>query len=454
MVGIKRLNAICYFQQNRYCIIGAGASGICSAKTALDAGGRVTVYERTDRIGGTWVYTEDVGTDRYGLPVHSSMYEGLKTNLPKEIMGFPGYEMPEQDASYVRSDEVLQFLQDYSDFYDVTERINFAHLVEEVKPATDGSNGWTVRIRNLTDESINTQSFDFVLICNGHYHTPHIPEYVGRENFRGMQLHSHDYRKPDIFRGQNVLVIGAGPSGTDLTLEAAKQAKTVYFSHHVPEKLKNLIYPTNVIQVPDVLRIHQDSVEFQDGCNHQITVIFYCTGYRYSFPFLHPDCGVDVDDNWVRPLYKHVLNINHPTMAFIGLPFYVCATLMFELQARFCVAFYSGRLSMPKKTEMLDDHECEMNERRSRGLKKRQAHMMGADYQGSYYRSLAHRAQITPIPEVMTDIHIDSGKRKKEDLQNYRNDVYRIVDDKTFVKCHVSELNNLMENLALKKAMN
>uniref|UniRef100_A0A182W8C5 Flavin-containing monooxygenase n=1 Tax=Anopheles minimus TaxID=112268 RepID=A0A182W8C5_9DIPT len=433
--------------QKRYCVIGAGSSGVCAAKTILEAGGHVTIYERTDQIGGTWVYTDEVGTDRYGLPVHTSMYEGLKTNLPKEIMGFPGYEMPSQDASYVRWDEVLQFIRDYSDHYNVTKRIAFEHLVEEVKPAPKGSDGWIVTVRHLTSGKVCTHTFDFVLVCNGHYHTPIIPPYPGSGCFRGKQLHCHDYRKSDIFTDQLVLVIGAGPSGTDLTLAAAKVAKTVYFSHHVPEKLKQLIFPANVLQVPDVLRILPNSVEFVDGSQHPVTVIFYCTGYQYSFPFLHPDCGVQVDDNWVRPLYKHVLNINHPTMAFIGLPFYVCATLMFELQARFCVKFYSDQLPMPSKAEMQHDHEREMNERWNKGLKKRQAHMMGAGFQGQYYQSLADRARIVPIPKVMTDMHIDSGRRKTEDLQHYRNDVYRIVDENTFVKCDISQCYRLSKEI-------
>ncbi|XP_049291673.1 senecionine N-oxygenase-like [Anopheles funestus] len=434
-------------QQKRYCVIGAGSSGVCVAKTILDTGGNVTIYERTDQIGGTWVYTDEVGNDRYGLPVHTSMYEGLKTNLPKEVMGFPGYEMPSQDASYVPWDEVLQFIRDYSDHYDVTKRIAFEHLVEEVKPTPEGTGGWNVTVRHLPSGTILTETYDFVFICNGHYHTPVVPQYPGVESFQGKQLHSHDYRKSDIFKDQIVLVIGAGPSGTDLTLEAAKMAKIVYFSHHVPAKLKQLVFPDNVVQVPDVLRILPDSVEFVGGSQHPVTLIFYCTGYRYSFPFLHPDCGVQVDDNWVRPLYKHVVNINHPTMAFIGLPFYVCATLMFELQARFCMKFYNGRLPIPSKEEMLLDHEREMNERWSKGLKKRQAHMMGAEFQGQYYQSLADRAQIEPIPKVMTDMHIDSGRRKKEDLQHYRNDVYRIVDKNTYTKCDISEVYRIRMNI-------
>lgn len=44
------------------------------------------------------------------------------------------------------------------------------------------------------------------------------------------------------------------------------------------------------------------------------------------------DCGLSVDDNYVQPLYKHCININRPTMALIGLPYYVCASQMFDLQ--------------------------------------------------------------------------------------------------------------------------
>uniref|UniRef100_A0A182QE88 Flavin-containing monooxygenase n=1 Tax=Anopheles farauti TaxID=69004 RepID=A0A182QE88_9DIPT len=269
--------------------------------------------------------------------------------------------MPAQDASYVRWDAVLQFIRDYSDHYGVTERIAFEHLVEEVRPAPDGSDMWNVTVRHLIKGTIVTETYDFVLVCNGHYHTPNKPVYAGNEQFRGKQLHSHDYRNVEIFRDHTVLVIGAGPSGTDLALEASKTAKTIYFSHHASEKLKQLVFPCNVIQVPDVRRLHPDEVD--------------------------------------------------------------------------------GRLPMPDKHEMLADHEQEMNTRWSKGLKKRQAHMMGADFQGQYYDSLAKRANIDPIPKVMTDMHIDSGKRKKEDLLNYRNDVYRIVDEHTYVKYDISDLD-------------
>lgn len=62
----------------RIAVIGAGTAGMCAAKHALAQGNMVTVFEQAKDVGGTWIYTENVGTDDYGLDVHSSMYKGLQ----------------------------------------------------------------------------------------------------------------------------------------------------------------------------------------------------------------------------------------------------------------------------------------------------------------------------------------------------------------------------------------
>ena len=66
--------------KTRVAVIGAGAAGLCAAHymSAEPDVFEITVYEKADRVGGTWVYTEEIGTDRYGLPIHSSMYPSLK----------------------------------------------------------------------------------------------------------------------------------------------------------------------------------------------------------------------------------------------------------------------------------------------------------------------------------------------------------------------------------------
>lgn len=59
-------------------VIGAGTAGLCAAKHALQNGLDVTLFEQAKQVGGTWVYTDNVGKNEYGLDVHTSMYQGLQ----------------------------------------------------------------------------------------------------------------------------------------------------------------------------------------------------------------------------------------------------------------------------------------------------------------------------------------------------------------------------------------
>ena len=66
-------------------VIGAGASGLVSAKYAIEQGHKVTVYEQGEELGGQWVYTDKVGKDEYGNDVHSSMYKHLRQVFVKTL---------------------------------------------------------------------------------------------------------------------------------------------------------------------------------------------------------------------------------------------------------------------------------------------------------------------------------------------------------------------------------
>lgn len=50
----------------KLCIIGAGAAGLCAVNHGAQFGCEVTAFEQTDDIGGTWVYTDEVGKIRMG----------------------------------------------------------------------------------------------------------------------------------------------------------------------------------------------------------------------------------------------------------------------------------------------------------------------------------------------------------------------------------------------------
>lgn len=59
-------------------IIGAGPWGLCAAKNSLQQGAAITVYERSEALGGTWRYVDETGKDKYGLDIHTAMYKDLR----------------------------------------------------------------------------------------------------------------------------------------------------------------------------------------------------------------------------------------------------------------------------------------------------------------------------------------------------------------------------------------
>lgn len=80
-VRVKRLKKFRFktrMGQLKIGVIGGGLSGLCVAKHAKDSGHQITIFEQTANIGGTWVYTDAVGVDEYGLDIHTSMYHNLR----------------------------------------------------------------------------------------------------------------------------------------------------------------------------------------------------------------------------------------------------------------------------------------------------------------------------------------------------------------------------------------
>lgn len=172
-------------------------------------------------------------------------------------------------------------------------------------------------------------------------------------------------------------MVGAGRSGMDITQHIYPYAKRIYLSHHLQQKPPITDFMPNVVQKPVVERYTANGAIFKDGTEANFTHIIFCTGYSLTIPFLSADCNLQVHDNLVYPLYKHCINIYHPTMCFIGLPIYAYPIQLFDLQMRFVMQYYSGKLQLPSTQDMLADTERDLAERRERGLPRRKAHLVG-----------------------------------------------------------------------------
>lgn len=412
-------------------VIGAGPSGLCVIKNAFDYNCEVVAFEQTKLVGGLWNFTNETDKDEYGLEIHSSMYENLVTNLPIEIMCYPNEPFPKQLESFVSSAEVLNYYNRYAEKFDLLRYIKFEHHVFRVRPLPNDK--WEIIVKNLPKDIYETFIFDSVLVCSGHFHTPFIPKCKGQELFKGKQMHSHAYRSSNVFNNETTLIIGGNNSAVDLVIESSKNSKSTLWSHHLNPVPDMTQFEGKVLEKTNVSELVENGVKFLDGTFAECSLIIYATGYLYSYPFLSMDSGV-LGGDYVKPLWMHCLNINNPSLGFIGLPNLICPNQMFQLQVEFCLTFMTGKKKLPSKDQMLKEMDLDLQERKDRGLPLRKAHFLGhkRDAQLEYYDKLSEKASITPIMPYIVKIHSHAHQSRLKHFTSYRNVKYKIVSKDDF----------------------
>ncbi|XP_043933288.1 flavin-containing monooxygenase FMO GS-OX-like 4 [Protopterus annectens] len=417
----------------RVAVIGAGAAGLCAARHLLEERralcSEVAVFEQSGSVGGIWVYSEKIGTDEYGVPFNC-MYRDLRTNLPKEIMAFPDYAFKSDLPSFVGHSDVKEYLESYADHFKIRKHIQFHTKVELVRPTVseDGRNKciWEVTVSNLINKSTMTEIFDAVLVCSGHYSKPYIPHIPGIEKFKGQVMHSQDYRFPEAFAGKNVVLLGAGPSGTDIAFELSAIAKAVVLSYS--QLSLPFVLPCNVSLAPGVDHFLEDRVVFLDGTEQLADIFMFCTGYQLFFPYLSQEVGLQVQESIVPPLYKHIVCANFPSLFFIGMCKKVCPFPHFHCQILFVLSILDGSYVLPSETEMNSTVEEAYKSFMSHGTSLRHFHTLG-NLQWDYHDDLAHLGKFSPLPAFIQSIYCAVKESRAKDFASYKNDNYRVISD-------------------------
>lgn len=390
-------------------VVGAGAAGLVSAQVLTQHGCTVTVFEKADSLGGTWRY----------LPRQSVMYASLRTNLPKEIMAFsPEDPFPPSDTSFLGHEEVLMYLESFADKYSLHKLIRFNTEVVNIDQSPR-SDAWVVST-NCSTAGPTTQEheLDYVLVCNGHYNTPFVPNVDGVSSFKGWQLHSSDYDQPSDFVDQKVLIVGGKSSGTDLAREISSHASEVHVSdrnhgggpaHHGKITLHG-----------EICRFTADHVVFNDGSAVCVDSVVWCTGFLYDFPFLKNSKilgSFSGPTRQVRGLYRLLLANEYPSVAFVGLPYSVVPFPIFYLQAKWISSLISGKAKLPpleERARSAAEHEAYL---KSMGWFENKYHYLGNSLQFEYMRFLAREAGADSESQMryvdtLEEIYFDNSRHK------------------------------------------
>ena len=379
-------------------VIGGGAAGLSLARVLSRNGIQPIVLEKKLFGGGVWRY----------LPQSKirPMYKGLRTNLPREIMAYREKPWGGSGKSYVTHKDVLDYLQEYKNDFNLDKYIQFGAEVTQLtmlhgttSSVSAETETWPkIQLEWSTQEKDEQGVFDAVCVANGHYASPSIPKLVGHEFFSGTIIHSIEYDEPKKFANQVVLCIGGRASGSDLAREISQFARHVFLSDTTMTSTKVI---GNVTWVPRTLMVNVDgSFIFDHDCKEKpiVDAIIFCTGYDYSFPFINKKSNLNLinipGERRITPLFEHLWHSQHPNLSFHGLPHSVIPFPLFELQAEAVTAQFLHSSNLPPRQRRDEEaaHDALKGGSKLKG-RIQDTHYLG-NAQWAYCRKLADFANL------------------------------------------------------------
>jgi hypothetical protein len=387
----------------KVCLIGAGCSGITTAKRLKEHGIDYDQFELSDDVGGNWYFRNPNG--------RSAVYESLHIDTSKTRLQFEDFPAPDEWPDFPSHRLMHEYFRDYVDHFGLREGISFGVGVEAARRT---SSGWDVTLS--TGE---TRPYTDLAVANGHHWKPRLPAYPG--SFDGVLMHSHSYLspfQPVEIRGKSVIVVGMGNSAMDIASELSSpwMASRLYVSARrgvwvlpkyrngqpadkvmappdVPkdvalaasrELIRGLVgnmsdyglpepdheplaaHPSvsadfltragsgDIHMLPEIARLDGRTVWLVDGSSVEADVIICATGYEMSFPFFDPaDVELHPDSEHRYPLFKRMIKPGLDHLFFMGLAQSSPTIVnLAEQQSKLLAGLLSGTYALPSVAEL------------------------------------------------------------------------------------------------------
>lgn len=170
-------------------IVGAGLSGLSLAWELKRKGIRAVILEKEPEIAAPW----------------RRRHPQLRLNTHRRLSSLPGYALPRRGPAFPSRDEIIAYLERYA--AQTGANIRFGTAVKRLDRRGDDweltTDAGPVRARN-------------VIFATGKENTQRIPDWPGRARWRGELIHSAALGDVSRYAGMDVLVVGAGNSGSDV----------------------------------------------------------------------------------------------------------------------------------------------------------------------------------------------------------------------------------------------
>jgi dimethylaniline monooxygenase (N-oxide forming) len=414
-------------------IIGAGLSGLVTAKTLLEYGHEVIVFEKEKEVGGVWA--------------SSRHYPGMTTQNTRDTYALSDFPMPSDYPEFPTGDQILKYLTAYAEKNNLVQCIHFESTIINTRLGDNGDQHFWVLEGVNSKSGAFTFMLDFLVVCSGTFSTPNIPHDPSANLFtsaNGQILHTTQIASCDFFKNKNVAVIGYGKSACDVASTISDSTKETYLIFRelkwkVPKKIMGINYKYFIltrfgealtklnyrtfaekiihsIRVPKIaFRLFQTVFNFQQGLkktnlypqrnitdflygelsiesdgffenikNGKITpvksevksffeeglvldqgekikvdAVIYGTGFSQEIGFFQPEIKKSLlNEGGDYLLYRNILPIYVPNLAFVGYNTSFFCNLSSEIAALWLAEYMKGNINVPLKEDMLSQiHE-------------------------------------------------------------------------------------------------
>jgi cation diffusion facilitator CzcD-associated flavoprotein CzcO len=189
----------------RFAIIGAGMAGILSAIKLRAAGfSDFTIYEKADRLGGTW---------------RENTYPGIACDVPSHLYSYSFELNPEWSHRFAPGSEIQAYFEGVAHRHGVIPRIRFG---AEIASAEFSDGRWHLKTKDGCRDEV-----DAVIAATGVLHHPNIPKIQGLDRFGGALFHSARWDHEVKLEGRRVGIVGTGSSAVQIVSAIVDRVATL-----------------------------------------------------------------------------------------------------------------------------------------------------------------------------------------------------------------------------------
>jgi len=200
-------------RQPSIAIIGAGMSGIAAVVKLRRAGySDLSVFEKTDRVGGTW---------------RENTYPGLSCDVPSRWYSFSFALNPDWNYRYSYGPEIQAYMETVAEDFGVTDVVRFRTPVTDLRYEAPS---W-----RLTTGNGEELRFDIVISATGVLHHPAVPEIEGLDTFEGACFHSARWDPSVEIAGKRVGVIGTGSTAAQIVGAITQDVGEMFVFQRTPQ---------------------------------------------------------------------------------------------------------------------------------------------------------------------------------------------------------------------------